>query len=289
MRAQLGEPQAQLLTDLVDGADQPLLGRHEMRARIDRPARHFARDLAGQGVEQRQRLDGLIEQLYTQRLAVRLGGEDVDDIAAHPERALGEIHFVARVLHVGEATQEFPLVEDLAANEVQHHGEIGLRVAEAVDGGDRRDDDRVAALEQRLGGRQPHLLDVLVDRGVLLDVGVARGHIGLGLVVVVVRDEVLDRVVREELAQLAVELGGQRLVVGEDQRRPLHLGDDIRDGEGLAAARHPEQGLVRQARTQAIDQGRDRGRLVAGGGVVGDEAEGVHDGCHYSAGRRPDA
>ena len=58
----------------------------------------------------------------------------------------------------------------------------------------------VAALEQRLGRRQAHLLDVLVDRGVLLDVGVARGHVGLGLVVVVVRDEVLDRVVREELA-----------------------------------------------------------------------------------------
>ena len=46
-----------------------------------------------------------------------------------------------------------------------------------------------------------------------------RGQVGLGLVVVEVADEVLDRVVREELAELGVQLGGQRLVVGEDQRR----------------------------------------------------------------------
>ena len=51
--------------------------------------------------------------------------------------------------------------------------QIRLRIAEAVDRRHRRDDDRVAALEQRLGRRQAHLLDVLVDRGVLLDVGVA--------------------------------------------------------------------------------------------------------------------
>ena len=50
----------------------------------------------------------------------------------------------------------------------------------------------------------------------MYDVG--RRDVRLGLVVVVVRDEVLDRVLGEELPQLAVELGGQGLVVGEDQR-----------------------------------------------------------------------
>jgi len=44
---------------------------------------------------------------------------------------------------------------------------------------------------------------VLVDRAVLLDVEVARRDVGLGLVVVVVADEVLDRVLGEELAELA--------------------------------------------------------------------------------------
>ena len=63
---------------------------------------------------------------------------------------------------------------------------------------------------------------------VLLDVRVAPGQVRLGLVVVEVADEVLDRVVREELAELGVELGGERLVVGEDERRLLVRLDGLR-------------------------------------------------------------
>ena len=55
-------------------------------------------------------------------------------------------------------------------------------------------------------------VDLVVDERVLLDVGVRLGDVGLGLVVVVVGDEVLDRVLREERLELAVQLGGQRLV-----------------------------------------------------------------------------
>jgi hypothetical protein len=58
-----------------------------------------------------------------------------------------------------------------------------------------------------------HAVDLVVDDGVLLDVGVARGDVRLGLVVVVVADEVLDGVVGEELLELAVELRRERLVV----------------------------------------------------------------------------
>ena len=66
----------------------------------------------------------------------------------------------------------------------------------------------------------------------------------LGLIVVVVADEVLDEVVREELLELAVQLGGEGLVVAEDQRRPLGPFDDVGDGEGLARPGHAQQGLV---------------------------------------------
>jgi hypothetical protein len=61
-------------------------------------------------------------------------------------------------------------------------------------------------------------VDVVVPRGVLLDVEVGLRDVRLGLVVVVVRDEVLDRVVREELPQLVAELGGERLVVRDQER-----------------------------------------------------------------------
>ncbi len=55
-------------------------------------------------------------------------------------------------------------------------------------------------------------VDLVVDRAVLFDVGVARGHVRLGLVVVVVAHEVLDPIVGEELAQLVGQLGASDLL-----------------------------------------------------------------------------
>ena len=61
----------------------------------------------------------------------------------------------------------------------------------------------------------------VVDDRVLVDVRVARRDVGLGLVVVVVADEVLDGVLGEELPHLAVELRREGLVGREDQRRAV--------------------------------------------------------------------
>ena len=49
-------------------------------------------------------------------------------------------------------------------------------------------------------GREPQLVQLLVDRGFLLDVEVAGGNVGLGLVVVVVAHEVLDRIAKGRTA-----------------------------------------------------------------------------------------
>ena len=87
----------------------------------------------------------------------------------------------------------------------------------------------------------PEAIDLVVDRRVLLDVEVLRRDVGLGLVVVVVADEVLDGVLGEELAELVAELGGQRLVVGDDQRRALDPLDHAGHRERLAGPGRAEQ------------------------------------------------
>ena len=58
-------------------------------------------------------------------------------------------------------------------------------------------------------GRQPHPVDLVVDRRLLLDIGIGGRDVGLRLVVVVVADEVLHRVVRKEPPELLVQLGSQ--------------------------------------------------------------------------------
>ena len=52
-----------------------------------------------------------------------------------------------------------------------------------------------APRKQRAGGGEPEPLDLLVDRRILLDVGVGARDVGLGLVVIEIADEIFDRVV----------------------------------------------------------------------------------------------
>ena len=224
----------------------------------------FCFEMPGERIEELQRLDLVVEQRDADRVLGILGREDVEHVAAHAKHAALEVDVVARVLHLGEPLDHVALRRALALLQVQDHAVVLGRVADAVDGRHRGHDDAVRALQDRLGGRQPHLLDVLVDRRVLLDVEVARRHVRFGLVVVVVGNEVLDAVGREELAELRIELRRQRLVRRDHHGRPAGLRDHVGHRVGLAGPGHPQQRLERQAVAQSFDELGDRFRLVAG-------------------------
>ena len=127
---------------------------------------------------------------------------------------------------------------------------------EPVDRRHRRHDDHVAPGEQRARGRVAQPVDLVVDRAVLLDVRVGRGEVRLGLVVVVVADEVLDPVLREHLPELGRELRGERLVRREHERGPLRVRDHVGDREALARTGDAEQRLEPVAVLEALDRAR---------------------------------
>ena len=172
-----------------------------------------------------------------------------------------------------ELAQQLVAVDLVADPEPDHPVDVLLRRAQAVDAGHRGDDDDVAPGQQRVGRAVPQPLDLVVDRGVLLDVGVRLRDVRLGLVVVVVGDEVLDGVVGQQLAELVGELGGQGLVGRHDQRRPLHLLDQPGRRRGLAGAGGAEQDDVLLPRLDPRGELVDRRRLVARGRELGDHLE----------------
>ena len=265
----------ELEADLLDRPLDRLLLGHVVGRRPDRDVGDLVEHLAGQRVEVGDRLDLVAEQVDPVG-RLRVGGVDLQRLPHHPEAAPGEDRVVALVLHRDQLPEQRLALDPLADLEQDHLLAVQLRRADAVDAGDGGHDDHVAAGEQAGRRRVAKPVDLVVDRRVLLDVEVLRRHVRLGLVVVVVGDEVLDRRLREELAELVAELRGERLVVGDHQRRPAEPLDRGGHRERLAGSGGAEQGHELLPGLHPLGQRRDRLRLVRRGRVGGVEVEVGH-------------
>ena len=111
---------------------------------------------------------------------------------------------------------------------------------------------------------------MFVDAGVFLDKGIRRRHVGFGLIIVVITDEIFDCVMRKEFFKFPVKLRRKRFVWGQDNRRLLYALNNIGDRVSFARASNAQQCLVRQASIKALNQVLDRLRLIARGLVVAD-------------------
>ena len=163
-----------------------------------------------------------------------------------------QFHLVAGILHLRQAAQDETLLHPLAPVQVQYHLQVGLGVAQAVNGGDGGNDDGIGPFQQGLGGGQAHLFNMLVDGCVFFDIGIGGGHVCFRLVIIVIGNEVFHGIVREELAHFSVQLCGQGLVRRQDQRRTLNFLDQVGDGKSLAGTRYTEQSLLRYTAPDAI-------------------------------------
>ena len=223
----------EFLFDATNSDAETLLARDIMRRREDGDLVQVSEAFASKRVDPGHLLDLVTEHFDPDdRLVVRR--MHLDRVTAHTEFRTHQVHVVALVLHVDERPQDVALINLLSSTQVQQMRFVLLGGAKAIDTRHRRHDDRVPPRQQGARGRVPQPVDLVVYRRVLLDVRVARGHIRLGLVVVVVADEVLHPVLREELAQLVRELSRERLVWRDDQRGSLHLLDRPRDRRALA-------------------------------------------------------
>ena len=263
MVVELVEPQLQLGLDRLDRLHQRRARRHIVRVGVDLDEFEIVLLVAGERIEFFNIFHGVAEQIHAPGAVFIVRREDVDDVAADAKGAAGEIGLGALVLQRHEVGDQLPLVDALALLQRKGHRGIGLDRADTVDARHGGHDDDVVALQQRARRRVAHAVDLLVDRGVLLDVGVGARHIGFGLVVVVIADEILHRVVGEEALELAIELGGQRLVRRQDDGGALRRLDHLGHGVGLAGAGDAEQHLRAVVAVDAFDQFLDRGRLVA--------------------------
>ena len=117
-----------------------------------------------------------------------------------------EVCVIAGVLQLRQSAQNVTLIDLITAHKVQHHLKVRIRITQTINSRHGADDNGVAALHECLSRRQTHLLNVLVHRSVFINESIGRRDIGFWLVVVVVRHEVLNGVIREELFEFPVQL-----------------------------------------------------------------------------------
>ncbi len=273
------EPRAHLFAHALDRLCERRTRCHIMRIGVDFDRIELGSFLPRQRIEFEDRIHLVAEQGDAPGTVLVMRRENVDDVAAHPEAAARESLVVAAILQRHQPRQQLGALHALAARNPERHAGIGLHGADAVDAGHRRDDDDVIALQDRARRRMAHPVDLFVYGRILLDIGVRARDIGFRLVVIVIGDEIFDRVFRKKSLHFGVELGRQRLVRCQDEGRALQPLDHLRHGEGLARTGDAQQHLValrlreRAFAAQARDQLLDRGRLIAGRLIVRDQFE----------------
>jgi len=267
------EPLRQLEPDCLGRLFHRRPRRHIMRIGKDPHPVEAHALLAGQRIEFDNLLDLVAEETDPPGHVLIMGGEYLEIVAPHPEIAAREGLIIALILQRHQLADDIPLIDRLFLLQIEDHRRIGLDRADAVETGHRCHDDHVIALEQRTGRAVAHPVDRLVYRAFLLDIGVRPRDIGFGLVIVIIRHEIFDRIVREEILELAVKLRRQDLVGGQDQRRPLQLVDDLGHGEGLARPGYAEQHLIALILAHPLDQLPDRIGLVTSGFEIADQLE----------------
>ena len=204
------------------------------------------------------------EEFHADRLLVLARGNDLDHVAPDAEGTAVKIRIVALVLDVNQVPDQLLATVFHAGAQGQHLPFVLARIAHGIDTADRRNNNDILPLAQGCCGGMAQAVDLVVDGRVLFDGGVGRSDVSLRLVVIIITDEIFHAAVREERLQLAAQLGRERLVVRDDERRHLHLLNDRGHGERLAAARNAQQDLILQPGFDAFRQCLDGLGLVSG-------------------------
>ena len=200
---------------------------------------------------------------------VGIGRENVQSVAAHAEGAARKLVVIAVVLDIDEIVNHVVTIHLLLLVHENGHAGVIHRAADAVYAADAGNHDAIATRQERRRSRMTKLLHLFVDGGILLDERVGRRNVSFRLIVVVVGDEVDNRVIRKEFLELACKLSGKRFVRRHDQGGLLNRLDGFRHGEGLARSRYAKQGLIPEASLYALCKLGDCLGLVARGLIRG--------------------
>ena len=200
---------------------------HKLFGGINRQHRVLINLMTRERVKTSNPLNFIPKKFQPNRLLIKIGGTDFDDIPSHSKSPALKGDVVSLIKHIHKLRQNAFATNLLADLHREKHFKIVLRRRQSVDARDASDDNHIGAREQGGSRRKSQTLNLLVDRRVLFDVSVAPWNICFWLVIIEVAHKVLHRIMRKELPKLGVKLRRQSLIVRHHQCRFTDISEDI--------------------------------------------------------------
>ena len=138
-----------------------------------------------------------------------------------PEITRSQIEIVPVILGFHKFLEETFSVEGLTNTDLKNKATVFLWVGQTINGSNGSHNDRVPTFDDGVNRAGPHHLNLIVHHRVFCDVCVCLWDIGLRLIEIEVRNEILDSVMREEFFELPIKLRGQCFVMDKDQSRSI--------------------------------------------------------------------
>lgn len=258
---------AKVELDLADSLGRALLCGDEEVSGRDSYLVEFFESLAGGGVDAGDGFEFVVEKIEADSHFPECH-HNVNRITGNAESRGDKLALGASVKDVDQRVEERLTRNNLAGLKLDDGSLEVLGVTDTVNAGDGCDNNNVAAPgHQARSSAKAHLVDLVVNLKVLFYIGIRRGEVSLGLVVIVIGDEVLDGVMRKEPFELGVQLSSEGLVMRQDEGGPLELRDDVGNGESLTRTSDAEKCGVLRAGFYGAGELSDSLGLVASGRI----------------------
>ena len=124
-------------------------------------------------------------------------------------------------------------------------------------------------------------LHLLINRGVLFNERISLRHISLRLIVVVVRNEIFDRIMRQQLTQLIRQLCGKSLILNHHQGGTLHRLNEPRRRGRLTGTGGTHEHNIFFAILHPLSQLRDGFWLIPGRFVLANNLKRGDDSVNF--------
>ena len=131
-------------------------------------------DLTRNRVQRHQSFYFVAEHLNSHRVLL-IDWINLNGVTAHPEGAALECDVIAGVLNINKRPQQFVAIHGLADTKSDHSINVLLRCPEPIDSRYRCHNQHITTGQQAIGCRMSKSLNLVVDRGVFLDISITLG------------------------------------------------------------------------------------------------------------------